>query len=115
MNNHTRNQARYRLGNTEPNAPRIGIGDKHDTTWMADGECIGANPDMWFPFDDRGNGNGRTHSDSAYALARTICHQCPVQEQCLDYALATRERHGMWGATTPTERSMILRQRKATG
>lgn len=36
--------------------------------------------------------------------ARELCRRCPVQPECLDYALAADERYGVWGATTPEER-----------
>lgn len=36
--------------------------------------------------------------------AKTICRQCPVQQECLDFALEAKEDIGVWGGTTPTER-----------
>lgn len=37
-------------------------------------------------------------------LAVFACWQCPVRPECLAYALAGRERYGVWGAATPDER-----------
>lgn len=46
--------------------------------------------------------------------AKGYCAICPVQEQCLDFALGTREREGIWGGTTGNERrSMLNKMRKA--
>jgi WhiB family transcriptional regulator, redox-sensing transcriptional regulator len=46
--------------------------------------------------------------------AARFCHiVCPVQAECLDYALANDERHGVWGGTTEKERALLLRGRLA--
>jgi len=36
-----------------------------------------------------------------------------VQEPCLDFALATRQIHGVWGGTTEEERQRLRRHRAA--
>ena len=38
------------------------------------------------------------------AKARAICSVCPVQQECLRYALADRESAGVWGGFTERER-----------
>lgn len=42
-----------------------------------------------------------------------ICHQCPVEDDCLEYALATSQDHGVWGGTSERERVRIRRGRAA--
>jgi WhiB family redox-sensing transcriptional regulator len=44
------------------------------------------------------------------AVAKRICAVCPVQQPCLEYALATREVHGVWGGLNETERRAILKR-----
>lgn len=39
--------------------------------------------------------------------AKAVCHACPVQEQCLDYALADPGLVGIWGGTTDRERRRL--------
>ena len=63
---------------------------------MADGECVGLDPDLWFP----GKGHGGPHNGEA----RAACRRCPVQVQCLNYALDNGEKYGMWGGATEKER-----------
>jgi WhiB family redox-sensing transcriptional regulator len=70
------------------------------TTWMADAACRDADPAIFFV----------DHGGSA-AEARTICAGCPVQSQCLDYALAANERHGIWSGTTEKQRRTMSRQK----
>lgn len=50
------------------------------------------------------------HSSNAMESrnARKVCIDCPVRQQCLDYALKTQQRFGTYGGTTPTERSRML-------
>jgi WhiB family redox-sensing transcriptional regulator len=44
--------------------------------------------------------------------AKSICRECPVREPCLEYALANRERDGVWGGATERERRRMIRQRR---
>ena len=72
------------------------------TAWMAEGNCRNYPPAVFFPSD--GVGVDR---------ARKICNQdCPVKDQCLDYAIANRIEHGVWGGCSERERRRILKRRK---
>ncbi|MEZ5311676.1 MAG: WhiB family transcriptional regulator [Microthrixaceae bacterium] len=42
-----------------------------------------------------------------------VCATCPVKTQCLEYALANRIDHGVWGGTSERERRRILKRRSA--
>ena len=44
------------------------------------------------------------------AVAKSICSRCPVGEECLEYALVTRESHGVWGGMNEMERRALLRR-----
>ncbi len=72
-----------------------------DTEWMAEGKCTDIPPSTFFPSDGVG-----------VDMARKICHDCPVREPCLEYALINRIDHGVWGGTSERERRRILRQRR---
>lgn len=41
--------------------------------------------------------------------AKALCKICPVQPQCLQYALETKQDWGIWGGTTVPERKRLLR------
>ena len=69
--------------------------------WMADGLCRDHAPGMFFPSDGVG-----------VDKARRICGECPVKEQCREYALTYRIEHGVWGGTSERERRRILRDRR---
>jgi WhiB family transcriptional regulator, redox-sensing transcriptional regulator len=72
-----------------------------DTEWMAEGKCRELPPAMFFPSDGLG-----------VQAAQRICVDCPVSDQCLEYALANRIDHGVWGGRSERERRRILRARR---
>lgn len=47
--------------------------------------------------------------------AVVICRSCPVMADCARWALRSRERFGVWGGLSPSQRQRILRngQRRA--
>jgi WhiB family transcriptional regulator, redox-sensing transcriptional regulator len=53
----------------------------------------------------------RREKQAREAVAKRICATCPVIEPCLDFALSTREAHGVWGGLNETERRAILKAR----
>jgi len=69
-------------------------------SWQADARCVQADPEIFFP--ERG-GSSRA--------ARAVCNECPVLEQCLQYALQNREQFGIWGGTSERERRKLRKLR----
>lgn len=49
----------------------------------------------------------QTKAETEAALA--ICAICPVVDECLDHAVATNERFGVWGGTTEKQRRALAR------
>jgi len=68
---------------------------------MERGRCREMDPAIFFPNDGVG-----------VQEAQRICVDCPVRNPCLEYALANRVDHGVWGGTSERERRRILRQRR---
>jgi WhiB family transcriptional regulator, redox-sensing transcriptional regulator len=64
-----------------------------------DRACNGVDPAVFYPEHVAYNGP---------ALA--ICSVCRYRQECLDWALQTRQCFGVWGGTTPEERGEMLRQ-----
>ena len=44
--------------------------------------------------------------------AKSICKECEVRQDCLQFALETNERFGIWGGKSARERSLILRAQR---
>ncbi|MGQ0521405.1 MAG: WhiB family transcriptional regulator [Actinomycetota bacterium] len=70
-------------------------------SWRQRAACRGVDPDVFYP-----------STDEEAEEAKSICRVCPVRESCLEYALANRERDGVWGGATERERRRIVRQRR---
>lgn len=65
------------------------------------GDCGQTDPEAFYP--EKG---GSTRE------AKAVCHECPVEPDCLEYALENRERWGVWGGTSERERRKMQQQRK---
>ena len=72
-------------------------------TWRQLAACRGVEPAIFYPA-----------SDEEADVAKAVCGQCAVRQPCREYALASRERDGVWGGATEKERRRILRQRRKT-
>ena len=58
------------------------------------------NAELWYPEDF----HDPEMRNRATAVAKGICHDCPIKKECFEYALETDQRHGIWGGTSPEER-----------
>lgn len=77
-----------------------------DGAWAGQGACVGIDFTVFYP-------PGEPDKDSPeVAAARSICRTCPVQRDCLEYALARPERYGVWGGMTYRERANVARRRQ---
>lgn len=77
------------LHHTEDVAPRF---IRTDEPWMADALCAQTDPEAFFP-----------EKGGSVAAAKATCGRCEVREQCLEYALRTRPKFGVWGGLTERE------------
>jgi WhiB family redox-sensing transcriptional regulator len=71
--------------------------------WRSAGLCRGSDPLVFYP---------PSEDDGLAEEAKTICSLCAVRRPCLEFALTTREKHGVWGGLTERERRRVLRQRR---
>ncbi len=73
-----------------------------DMSWQDFANCRGADPDLFFP--ERG---------ASTRTAKGICRECTVREECLEFAIVSSEKFGIWGAMSERERRKIRKERKA--
>lgn len=71
------------------------------SSWRKAAACRGLDPDIFYPA-----------SDDEAEEAKAVCGVCPARQACLEYALANRERDGIWGGATERERRRMLRHRR---
>ncbi|GAB3056771.1 hypothetical protein GCM10027053_17770 [Intrasporangium mesophilum] len=62
-------------------------------------------PEEWF--SDRSRG-GQSRLRDRREAAR-LCDGCPVVSECLEYAVATRQRYGVWGGMSERDRTVLTR------
>jgi WhiB family redox-sensing transcriptional regulator len=67
---------------------------------MSSGRCRLEPPSTFFPSDGMG-----------VIVAQRICEECPVKVECLEYALAHRIDHGVWGGASERQRRRLLKAR----
>jgi WhiB family redox-sensing transcriptional regulator len=63
--------------------------------WTKLALCAQVDTELFYP--ERGD------SYSA-EMARKVCYNCEVRQQCLDYALDNNEKYGIWGGTNEIDR-----------
>jgi hypothetical protein len=66
--------------------------------------CTNA-PQFFFSSDDQDWGEKMANINAA----KKLCSLCPVQMQCLEYALTAREHDGVWGGLSSAERIKLIR------
>jgi WhiB family redox-sensing transcriptional regulator len=79
------------------------LSSNKNLAWRQRAACRGVEPDIFYPI-----------SEEEAEEAKAICAGCTVNEACLEYALANRERDGVWGGATERERRRYIRQRRRT-
>ena len=72
-----------------------------EIVWRELGACKGLDPSIFYP-DDESEAND----------AKAVCAACGVRVACLEYALQSREKQGVWGGATERERRRMVRQRR---
>lgn len=70
--------------------------------WMQQAACAQVGGDLWFP-----------EKGESTADAKRVCFSCSVSAECLEYALATKDRFGVYGGLSERERRKLLKERAA--
>jgi WhiB family redox-sensing transcriptional regulator len=71
--------------------------------WLLKGACRGhKKPGLWFP--ERGESTKE---------AKRLCGECPVKQDCLEYAIRGGIHFGIWGGMTEKERLRYRRNQAA--
>ncbi|MHB8669168.1 MAG: WhiB family transcriptional regulator [Acidimicrobiales bacterium] len=76
--------------------------------WQHKAACKGPQAAVFFPPSHL---ERKDEKDAREQRAKAICNECSVRQACLDYALAIREPHGIWGGRNELERKQLLTER----
>ncbi|GAA1189904.1 hypothetical protein GCM10009654_54280 [Streptomyces hebeiensis] len=89
----------------EPTAPAPDTGhDAESWAWLRHAACVDEDPELFFPVGDSGPAAVQAER------AKAVCHGCPVERQCLEWALTTNRTSGVWGGTDEEERRRLRRR-----
>ncbi len=83
--------------------------------------CVSADPDLFFPISASGASRHQevrakavcAHCTALCAHCTALCAQCTVRVECLDFAVASRQVHGVWGGLGEAELAALRRRRLA--
>jgi hypothetical protein len=69
--------------------------------------CRDMNTEWFFP-------NQGEYDSPELQQAKRACRSCPLSRECLDIALAlgSTYQYGIWGGTSPRQRTTIIRRRR---
>ncbi len=81
--------------------------------WRVRASCRDTDPDLFFPVGTTGSALDQIDA------AKAVCGQCEARDDCLEFALATNQESGVWGATSEEERrklrkAWLARRRRAS-
>ena len=76
--------------------------------WREQAACLAYPAVLFFGLDDNETPAERHIREDE---AKRVCLRCEVRQQCLEYALSTREPYGIWGGLTELERRARLHRR----
>ncbi len=72
--------------------------------WRHRALCRDEDPELFFPIGTTGPALFQVEQ------AKAVCRRCPVARECLDWALATGQDSGVWGALSEDERRALKRR-----
>jgi WhiB family transcriptional regulator, redox-sensing transcriptional regulator len=87
-------------------APRMRQTWDLEVAWQSEAGCRGSDANLFFSPTHLESKEERQVREIA---AKAICAECVVRRPCLDFALLTREPHGIWGGMNELERRHAVR------
>ena len=82
--------------------------DTENLDWQEQAECRHYDNVLFFGPDQ---GESELEKQTREAEAKAVCRQCPVIEPCLEFAMETNQKYGIWGGMNDKERASLKRRR----
>ena len=76
--------------------------------WQEQAACRDYDNILFFGPDQ---GESEIEKQAREARAKMVCQGCPVAEPCLEFAMETNQKYGIWGGLTDKERASLKRRR----
>jgi WhiB family redox-sensing transcriptional regulator len=77
--------------------------------WRHHAACRDEDPELFFPVGTSGP------ALLQITEAKSVCRRCPVNAECLNWALASGQDAGVWGGMSEDERRAMKRRNARTG
>ncbi len=74
------------------------------SNWRDLAACRDEDPELFFPIGHTGPAVMQAEQ------AKAVCRRCPVQWECLNWALENGEDDGVWGGKTDKERRRLKKR-----
>ncbi len=81
--------------------------DEH-LEWQEEAACRQYDNNLFFGAEE---GESELERQTRESHAKSICHTCPVRNPCLEFAMDTNQKYGIWGGYTDKERGSLKRRR----
>ena len=78
-----------------------------DLEWQDDAACNAYDNVLFFGEE----GESEIDKQAREGHAKSICQRCPVREPCLEFAMETNQKYGIWGGMNDKERASLKRRR----
>ncbi len=86
----------------------VAMMDTDELDWQEQAACREHENTLFFGPDA---GESELEKQSREQRAKLVCQRCPVQEPCLEFAMETNQKYGIWGGMTDKERASLKRRR----
>jgi len=73
-------------------------------TWRDRAACLGVDPELFFPIGNTGPALIQIED------AKAVCRRCEVIDDCLSWAMDSRQEDGVWGGLSADERRALKRR-----
>ena len=83
--------------------------------WRNKAKCKGLDTELWFPPRDKAKYKTIADVSKAICYGKDGFPECPVRKECLLYADAQDEQHGIWGGMSHRERNALKRKAAKVG
>lgn len=82
----------------------LGDGTRSDSRWWLRAACRDVDVNLFFK-PDKHDTVSRAEKTRRVNQAKALCRRCPITAECLDEAIALRDRYAIRAAYTPDERA----------
>lgn len=102
----TRRRSPHNFTREDSIQPLVEDADKLE--WQEEAACRNHDNVLFFGPDQ---GESELEKQARESRAKSVCQRCPVTQPCLEFAMETNQKYGIWGGLTDKERASLKRRR----